>query len=124
MKLHWQKQSSETTRLLLIFSGWSVDWHLFARYDYPAGYDVAVVWDYTVLSNDIFADLRDYDETVVIAWSFGVASFNVLHQSLPSRLNLNCAIAVMVQSARWTITSEYRKNIFFGYIVRSIRRIA
>lgn len=94
MKLHWQKQSSETTRLLLIFSGWSVDWHLFARYDYPAGYDVAVVWDYTVLSNDIFADLRDYDETVVIAWSFGVASFNVLHQSLPSRLNLNCAIAV------------------------------
>lgn len=94
MKLHWLKQYSDSKRLLLIFSGWSVDWHLFTGYTYPAKYDVAVVWDYADLSTGIFANMRYYDETIVIAWSFGVACFDRIYQKLPDGLNINCAIAV------------------------------
>lgn len=94
MKLHWLKQYSDSKRLLLIFSGWSVDWHLFTGYTYPAKYDVAVVWDYADLSTGIFAHMRNYDETIVIAWSFGVACFDRVFQDLPDGLNINCTIAV------------------------------
>ena len=94
MKLHWLKQSAMSPRLILIFSGWSVDWHLFEKYTYPAGYDVAVAWDYSSLCRDQFTDIREYDETVVIAWSFGVAAFQKIYKTLPKQLNVNCAIAV------------------------------
>lgn len=94
MKLHWIKQEDQSLRLILIFSGWSVDWHLFSRYSYPTGYDVAVVWDYSQLSANLFDCKRDYEETIVIAWSFGVAAFQKVYKSLPPILNINCAIAV------------------------------
>ncbi|MDE6542975.1 MAG: DUF452 family protein [Muribaculaceae bacterium] len=94
MKLHWIKQDNPSQRLILIFSGWSVDWHLFSRYSYPTGYDVAVVWDYSHLSINILDRKKEYEETIVIAWSFGVAAFQKVYKTLPKKLNINCAIAV------------------------------
>ncbi len=94
MKLHWLKHSEKSQRLILIFSGWSVDWHLFSKYSYPSGYDVAVVWDYSSLTADLLSDKREYEETIVIAWSFGVAAFQKIYPTLPRKLNINCAIAV------------------------------
>lgn len=65
--------SGQLRRALLYFSGWG----------FPAdtlgvsapGYDVYVVWDYTDSGEDAIDPdslVADYDEVVVVAWSFGV----------------------------------------------------
>lgn len=94
MKCYRIKEEFDAQRLILIFSGWSVDWHLFARYEYPEGYDVAVVWDYGNVSAELPEFVKDYEETVVIAWSFGVAAFQSVHRRLSHKLNVNYVIAV------------------------------
>lgn len=114
MRLHRLIHNSSNTRLILIFSGWSVDWHLFRRYKYPKGYDVSVVWDYSNLEYNIFNNLTEYDETIVLAWSFGVASFNLIYKYLPSRININCAIAVNGTTNPVDETKGIPCNIFSG----------
>lgn len=87
-------QNPSNRRLILIFSGWSVDYRLFSIYEYPEGYDVTVVWDYSDFNCDEAYKAREYDETVVIAWSFGIAALDYVYTALPPGLNINCAIAV------------------------------
>lgn len=67
--------SSHSSRVILIFAGWGMDFHPLASLEKP-GYDIAVVWNYTDFTpadfDDVIATLRPYTEVVVVAWSFGV----------------------------------------------------
>lgn len=66
--------SGGSSRLLLIFAGWSTDASAFATLQAPA-YDVAVLSDYTSLQlpAELAAALSvDYSEIAVMAWSLGV----------------------------------------------------
>ncbi|MCM1348155.1 MAG: DUF452 family protein [Firmicutes bacterium] len=78
--------TSETgsSRLLLLFAGWSMDCHPFARLK-QADCDISVAYDY---SDGIVSDFNfnRYKEIMVVAWSFGViaaAHFISTHAALP-----------------------------------------
>lgn len=63
-------------RLLLIFAGWGMDTRPFNGLQ-RSGYDVAVAYDYTGFDSEKSAAVveriaKEYVETVVVAWSFGV----------------------------------------------------
>ncbi len=64
--------SGNEHRLLLIFAGWGMDDAPLRGLTPPAGYDLAVAWDYRDLDLPDFTN--GYDEICVIAWSFGVAA--------------------------------------------------
>lgn len=73
------------TRLLLIFAGWGTDARLFEGVD-ACSYDVAVGWDYRTLPATVPAELDDYEEICVLAWSFGVVGASLFlrqHPGLP-----------------------------------------
>ncbi|MDE6460473.1 MAG: DUF452 family protein [Paramuribaculum sp.] len=75
---------TESSRLILFFAGWGMDEKPFAGLKL-AGYDIAVVWDYTEerLDTDF---LNEYSEICVIAWSYGVyfaGRFIESHPQLP-----------------------------------------
>ncbi len=60
----------------------------------PAGYDLAVAWDYTDLSTDAWdGDLTAYGEIVVVGWSFGVAAASHFIASHPG-LHITARMAV------------------------------
>ncbi len=59
-------------RLLLIFAGWSTT-PAFYRDLHSAGWDIAVVWDYTDLDFNPSV-IEDYSTIFIIAWSMGVAA--------------------------------------------------
>lgn len=56
--------------IILLFAGWSMDANPFRGLKIN-GYDLLVIWDYTDIEFNP-ADLTDYDEVIVAAWSFGV----------------------------------------------------
>lgn len=74
---------SGSRRLVMIFLGWGLDTR--ACEDVVVeGYDIAAVWDYTSLEFD--GDISDYEEIVVMGWSYGVhaaSHFIASHPSLP-----------------------------------------
>lgn len=59
-------------RLILFFAGWGMDAKPFAKLTAPAGYDLAVVWDYR--DAELTLPIESYEEICVVAWSFGVVS--------------------------------------------------
>ncbi|MCM1137745.1 MAG: DUF452 family protein [Muribaculum sp.] len=94
MKAHLT--STDTTsyspRLILLFTGWSMDFRPFEQLR-PKGYDLCVVWDYRDSRISLpdressFEEmLGNYIEIAVVAWSFGVpaaSNFISEHQHLP-----------------------------------------
>ena len=58
-------------RLILLFAGWSMSARPFAGLTMP-GYDIAVAWDYRDMSAPWLKTISDYEEIVLVAWSFGV----------------------------------------------------
>lgn len=59
-----------SSRLILIFAGWSTDASFYAHIDHP-GYDVMVAYDYSGL--DFPTEILDrYDTICLFAWSLGV----------------------------------------------------
>ena len=58
---------NDSSRLLLIFAGWGMDWRPFASLSRP-GYDILVIWDYRDLLFD-WKPLFRYDEICLIASS-------------------------------------------------------
>ena len=70
-------EKPENRRLILFFTGWSTDWRIIEEIILPSGYDLLCCWDYRVLSSPVPS--KDYDEIMVIAWSFGInAAQNIL----------------------------------------------
>lgn len=78
-------QRNNSPRLLLIYSGWSVDASAFANLTCP-GYDIAVAWDYSELTP--LEPAGDYGEVVLIAWSLGVHAAELTARKLPLTLTV------------------------------------
>ena len=78
-------------RLILIFAGWGMDEHPFAGLA-RAGYDIAVVWDYTDMD---FSPVwtAGYDEVCVLAWSMGVMAAQLCHAQLGPRVTARITVA-------------------------------
>lgn len=68
-------KDSGASRLVVLFAGWGMDSKPFADLSTPAGYDLAVVWNYRNL--DLDADLTRYSEICVVAWSYGVSMASI-----------------------------------------------
>lgn len=70
-------------RLILFFTGWSTDFRVLSEIEIPSGYDLLCCWDYRLLVWEPLT--KDYDEIVIIAWSFGVSAANeILSRALLS----------------------------------------
>lgn len=70
MKLDFLKKEPDSTRLVLVFAGWSAGPEIARAIDLP-GWDVAVAHDFTELSLDCgFMD--EYYTIYLFAWSLGV----------------------------------------------------
>ena len=78
-------------RLILIFAGWGMDERPFAGL-VRAGYDIAVVWDYTDMT---FRHewTEGYGEVCVLAWSMGVMAAQLCHAQLGPRVTARIAVA-------------------------------
>ncbi len=74
-----------SSRLLLIYAGWSTDASAFASLTCP-GYDIAVAWNYSELTAPALK--RNYDEVVLIAWSLGVKAAELTAGALPLTLTM------------------------------------
>ena len=92
MQTKYLINNEENNRLILFFTGWSTDWRILSDVRIPDGYDLLIVWDYR--NPAPFNILKKYDETVVLAWSFGVYAAQLLLPSLSSGLNITGRWAV------------------------------
>ena len=82
MNLKFTYTRPGASRLILLFAGWGMSPRPLDDVSMP-GYDVAVVWDYRDMSAPWLEELSGYEETVVVAWSFGVhaaSRFMASHQ--------------------------------------------
>lgn len=81
-------------RAILIFAGWSMDEKPFASLR-RGGYRIIAVWDYRDddAMQTLAEELRNYRETVVIGWSFGVPAASRFLQAHPE-LPVTARIAV------------------------------
>lgn len=61
---------------MIFFTGWSTNSGILRDVYIPPGYDLLCCWDYRELSWQ--ETEKNYNEIVVIAWSFGVAAANIL----------------------------------------------
>lgn len=76
MKLEMVRESSENTRLILIFAGWSCGPEIAGRVSLP-GWDIAVVHDFSELTLDTYF-LDRYYTVYLFAWSLGVFAAELL----------------------------------------------
>lgn len=82
MKSKYVSRTPGCSRLILIYAGWGMDWHPFARLQ-KNGYDIMVIWDYTTLDYPM-QKLARYDEICLLAWSMGVFAASItIHEILP-----------------------------------------
>ena len=92
MQQRYIKYEENNRRLILFFCGWSSDYHLIESLEFPVGYDILALWDY---SNPEFSfPSKNYDESVVLAWSFGVAEASCFIRSYCLRLNITGRYAI------------------------------
>ncbi|MCM1520351.1 MAG: DUF452 family protein [Lachnoclostridium sp.] len=76
--------------IILLFAGWSMDDNPFRELKIN-GYDLMVIWDYRDIEFPK-ADMSDYGEVIVAAWSFGVPAAALLIAS--GRLPISATIAI------------------------------
>lgn len=88
MKIDFIKKRQDSTRLILIFAGWSAGPEIVQDIDTP-GWDVAVVHDFTQLDLDT-GFLNEYYTVYLFAWSLGVYAASLV---LPSH-KITAAIAI------------------------------
>ena len=81
---------NDSSRLLLIFAGWGMDWRPFASLSRP-GYDILVIWDYRDLLFD-WKPLFRYDEICLIAWSMGVFAASITIHEIAPRITMRVAV--------------------------------
>lgn len=90
MKLKYVSQPGKSRRLILIFAGWAMDGRPFEGLSF-ADYDIAVAYDYR--STQLDAVIDEYEEIVVIGWSFGVVGAEIFLAENPG-LPVTATIAV------------------------------
>lgn len=73
MKFSFIHKSDNSSKLLLIFAGWSTDDN-FYRQIHRDGWDIAVVWDYTNFFFNYQEHIKRYSTVFLVAWSLGVAA--------------------------------------------------
>lgn len=76
--------NNNSTRLLLIFAGWSTGPEAFEGLRCP-GYDIAVASDY---SDFTLPPIAGYGEVVLMAWSLGVHAAELAATALPQTLTI------------------------------------
>lgn len=101
MKIEFVKRDN-SRRLLLIFAGWGMDVRPFAGLE-ACSYDVAVGYDYREIPSEVPAELTDYEEICVLAWSFGVAGASFFLASQPS---LPVTVRVAVNGTLFPVDDE------------------
>ncbi len=105
MKYQFVRQSNDSQRLIAVFAGWAMDPSVFGSLT-KQGFDIVVFYDYRGSAEEmksLFEKITStYDETFVIAWSFGVAIANSL-------LNRNISTAIAVNGTSRTV--DNRKGI-------------
>lgn len=89
MKSKYVSRNS-SDRLILIFAGWGMDWHLFSDLSRP-GYDILIIWDYKDLSFN-WKPLSKYNEICLIAWSMGVFAASITIHEIEQRITTRIAI--------------------------------
>lgn len=106
----YRNPSGPTRRLIFFYGGWAMDPRPFQGLGKP-GYDTIMAWDYTSLDFDS-TPLRDYDEAVVLAWSFGVFAAAATANHLP--VAVTCRIAV--GGTLWPVDDEIGipRELFWG----------
>lgn len=92
MKRKFLINNPDHSRLLLFFTGWSTDWRILEGISITAGYDVIVAWDYRDFNLEDFE--REYDEMVVMAWSFGVYAAQKSLEKLTEKNNITLLCAI------------------------------
>lgn len=81
---------AKNRRLILIFTGWGMDWRP-CRGLKADGYDIMVIWDYRELTYN-WKPLLRYDEICLLAWSMGVFAASVTTHELLPRMTKRIAV--------------------------------
>lgn len=77
MQYQWLKSGTKASQVILIFGGWAIGPEAFAHLSTSA--DILYISDYRDLEADL-PELHHYEKCVLVAWSFGVASYCHWHQ--------------------------------------------
>ena len=72
MQHQWLKRAVNASQVIVIFGGWAIGAEAFAHLQTAA--DILYIWDYRDLETDL-PELQYYETRVLVAWSFGVASY-------------------------------------------------
>lgn len=72
MQHQWLKRTPEASQVIVIFGGWAIGAEAFAHLKTTA--DILYVSDYRDLAADL-PEVQHYETRVLVAWSFGVASY-------------------------------------------------
>lgn len=92
MKRKYLIEKPDSNRLVIFFTGWSTDWRILREISLPGGYDLLCLWNY---GDDSWENLsREYEEAVIIAWSFGVPVANKLFSVISKEINVTGLFAV------------------------------
>lgn len=89
-------------RLVVFFTGWNTDWHVVEEVTLPSGYDLQCCWDYRTL--EWRKPDKDYEEVLILAWSFGVAAANSLIPQIEREENITGLYAV--NGTVWPVDDE------------------
>lgn len=72
MQYQWLKRGPEAAQVIVIFGGWAIGAEAFAHLRTIA--DILYISDYGDLEADL-PKLHRYEKRILVAWSFGVASY-------------------------------------------------
>ncbi|MBL4874371.1 MAG: DUF452 family protein [Rhodobacteraceae bacterium] len=72
MQIQWLKSSPEASQVIVIFGGWAIGAEAFAHLNTTS--DILYISDYRDLEANL-PELHHYEKRVLVAWSFGVASY-------------------------------------------------
>ena len=72
MHCQWLKRSADASQVIVIFGGWGIGSDVFAHLKTTA--DILYISDYRDLEASL-PSLDPYQSRVLVAWSFGVASY-------------------------------------------------
>ena len=112
MKITMISHTEGNSRLLLVFAGWSTRPDFYAPLS-VAGWDIAIVHDYTGLTFD-YSLLRDYGSVYVLAWSLGVVAAESAAAQLPEDIRIAAAFAVNGTTRPLSDTYGIPHDIYHG----------
>lgn len=79
MKQQWLKKTDDASNVIVFFSGWGFDASIVQNLNIEEETNVLFINDYRNLDHEL-PTLDHYQHRCLIAWSFGVAAYNVWQQ--------------------------------------------